>query len=776
MEHSKKLVTLHDNARAQFGRIQDAVRDERKQALEDRRFCTIPGAQWEGPLGEQYANRPKFEVNKVHLSVIRIINEYRNNRITVDFMPRKNGEDEIADLCDSMYRADEQDSEAVEAYDNAFEEAVMGGMGAFRLRADYEDEYDEENEHQRIKIEPIYDADISVYFDLDAKRQDKADAKYCFVVSSMTPEDYEDTFDDSPDTWPQDIIEDSDDWAKPDVVYVAEYYVVEEKAETKVYFETITGEEECYWLKDLEDEKLEELMAIGHEETRRRKIKRRKVHKYIMSGGGILEDCGHIAGKEIPVVPVYGKRWFIENVERSMGHVRLAKDAQRLKNMQLSKLGEISALSSVEKPILTPEQIAGNQEMWAEDNIKDYPYLLINPLTNEEGVTVAQGPIAYTKPSSVPPALAALLAITEEDMKDILGHYERGEELQSHMSGKAVEAVQTRIDMQTFIYLSNFSKGMRRCGEIWLSMAKDIYIEDDRDVKVVDTDGKSTSKKIRVKGISEEGEMIVKNNLEDANLDVFVDVGPSSTSKRAAIVREITGMIQYAQDPMTQKLLTSMALMNMEGEGLGDIREYFRKDIVKMGVGKPTQRDMEEMQLNPDQPSPNDQYLMAESERATAEAAKNRADTVETIANAELKRAQAEKIKAELAQLGMPVQQGQPAPDYEGGKLSLETEKFTLEAEKTQAELEIKARELEIKEQQNAIKFMEMMRRDEPKEEKEEKPDRMEPLVSSMSEAVQALRSSVDSNSERMKAATEAVGRPKKVIRENGRIVGIETE
>ena len=704
MEHSKKLIALHDNARAQYSRIQDAVRDERKQALEDRRFCTIPGAQWEGDLSQQYENRPKFEVNKVHLSVIRIINEYRNNRVSVDFMPRKDGDDDLADLCDSMYRADEQDSDAVEAYDNAFEEAVMGGIGAFRLRADYEDEYDEENEYQRIKIEPIYDADISVFFDLDAKRQDKSDAKYCFVVTSMTPEDYEDKYDDDPQTWPQEITEGQNDWSTQDVVYVAEHYIVEEKSETRIYFETITGEEEVYWLKDIEDEKMEELMAIGHEEVRRRKIKRRKVHKYVMSGGGILEDCGHIAGKEIPIIPVYGKRWYIENVERSMGHVRLAKDAQRLKNMQLSKLGEISALSSVEKPILTPEQIAGNQEMWAEDNIKDYPYLLINPLTNEEGVTIAQGPIAYTKPSSVPPALGALLQITEEDMKDILGHYERGEELQSHVSGKAVEMVQSRIDMQSFIFQSNFAKGMRRCGEIWLSMAKDIYIEDDRDVKVIDFDGKSTSKLIRVKGINEEGEMVVQNNLDDANLDVSVDVGPSSSSKRAAVVREVTGMMQYAQDPASQKLLTSLALMNVEGEGLSDVREHYRKEIVKMGVGKPTKRDQEEMQLNPDQPSPNDQYLMAEAERAKAEAAKNRADTVETIASAELKRAQAKKIESEMMQ--PPEQQAppeQPKPDYEGVKMELEVEK-------TQAELELKARELEIKEQQNALKFMEIMK------------------------------------------------------------------
>ena len=93
---------------------------------------------------EQFNNKPRFEVNKIHLSVMRIINEYRNNRIAVDFVSKDgNSNDKLADTCDMLFRADEQDSTADEAYDNAFEEAVGGGFGAFRLRTVYEDEYDE---------------------------------------------------------------------------------------------------------------------------------------------------------------------------------------------------------------------------------------------------------------------------------------------------------------------------------------------------------------------------------------------------------------------------------------------------------------------------------------------------------------------------------------------------------------------------------------------------------------------------------------------------------
>jgi hypothetical protein len=191
----EQLADIHACARRKFDIIQCAVKDERQQCLEDRRFYSIAGAQWEGHLGDQFANKPKFEVNKIHLAVIRIINEYRNNRITVNFVSKDGSKnDDLADTCNGLFRADEQDSGAEEAYDNAFEEAVGGGFGAFRLRACEEDDEDEENEHQRIRIEPIFDADSSVFFDLDAKRQDKADAKFCFVLTSMSVEAYKEEY------------------------------------------------------------------------------------------------------------------------------------------------------------------------------------------------------------------------------------------------------------------------------------------------------------------------------------------------------------------------------------------------------------------------------------------------------------------------------------------------------------------------------------------------------------------------------------------------------
>lgn len=655
----QRLANLHSEALSQFDNVQTALRDERLQCLQDRRFYSLAGAQWEGPLWDIYENKPKFEVNKIALAVMRIISEYRNNRITVDFVSKDGAEnDKLADTCDGLYRADEHDSVANEAYDNAFEEAVGGGFGAWRLRTTYEDDEDEDNERQRIQIEPIFDADSSVFFDLNAKRQDKADARFCYVIYSMTYESYKEEWNDDPTNWPKIIHQYEFDWCTPDVVYIAEYYKVEDVTETIRIFRAIDGTEERYKSSEFTDDPaLEEtLAAIGSVEVRQRKIKSRKVHKYIMSGGRILEDAGYIAGKCIPIVPVYGKRWFVDNVERCMGHVRLAKDAQRLKNMQLSKLGEISALSSVEKPILTPEQIAGHQLMWAEDNLKDYPYLLINPITNADGSQAISGPVAYTRSPAIPPAMAALLQVTEQDMQDILGNPQAGEKVVSNVSGKAVEMIQQRLDMQTFIYMSNFAKAMKRCGEIWLSMAKDVYVEEGRQMKVITDNGDTDSVTLMQPTIDQEtGEVKMANDLGAAKFDVDVDVGPSSSSKRAATVRALTGMMQITQDQETLQVLGAMAMMNMEGEGVGDVQDYFRKRLIRMGVVKPTDAEAEalmaEMQAAGQQQDPNAIFLQAAAEEAVAKAAKARADTVETIASAELKRAQTAETIAKASEI-----------------------------------------------------------------------------------------------------------------------------
>lgn len=647
-----KLAKVHEQALREFDQIQTAQADVRRQCLEDRRFYQVAGAQWEDALGQQFENKPRFEINKTHLAVIRVINEYRNNRISVDFTPKDGQADETADLCDGLYRADERDSVAQEAYDNAFEEGVGGGIGAWRLRADYEDEEDDEDDRQRVRIEPIFEADTCVFFDLNAKRRDKSDATRCFVLTGMPRDAYEDEYGDDVDSWPESsaALWGAYDWFAADIVYVAEYYRIEEKKEVVRVFRGLDEQDMEVPAEELEgdegEEKLETLLATGFREVRQKRLKRKRVHKYIMSGGRVLEDCGYIAGRCIPIVPFFGKRGFVDGVERCMGHVRLAKDAQRLMNMLRSWLAEIATMSPVEKPILTPEQIIGHTSMWADDSVQRFPYLLVNPMTDANGQKQVAGPIGYTKAPSIPQAMAALLQVTEQDLSDLLGNQQAGEQMQSNISGKVVELIQQKLDMQAYIYMSNFAVAMKRSGEIWLSMQKDILVEEKRRMKTVTEDGEVSSAEVNVPAYDPKtGAEFVQNDIAGSKLEVWADVGPSSSSQRASTIRAVTGLAAITDDPVTKQVLTSYAAMNLEGEGLKDFRDYFRQQLIKAGAVKPTTEERQELEAaaaqQAEKPDPNAIYLEASAKAQDASA-------VQKLADAKKKEAETLKTMSEV--------------------------------------------------------------------------------------------------------------------------------
>ena len=317
--------------------------------------------------------------------------------------------------------------------------------------------------------------------------------------------------------------------------------------------------------------------------------------------------------------------------------------------------------------------------LWAEDNVKNYPYLLLNPITDANGNEAAQGALDYTRAPEIPPAMAALLQIVETDMKEILGNQQAGEQLQPNMSGKAVELIQNRLDMQTFIYMSNMAKAVKRCGEIWLSIARDLYVEQGRKMKGLGPQNEmSTIELARPVLNPDTGALEYENDMTRAKFDVRVDVGPSSASKRAATVRALTGMMTITQDPETLQVLSAMAMMNMEGEGIKDVRAYFRKKLLRMGVLEPTEQELQQLaeeasaaaqQVDPQaalaqalaiESQAKAQKAQADTEYTLARAEETRAKTIDTLAGVDIKSRDAVVRTAEqLRQATQPVQTGE---------------------------------------------------------------------------------------------------------------------
>jgi hypothetical protein len=685
-----RLQKVHERAMERFDRAYQAQREIRLQCVQDRRFVFVPGAQYDGDIGEQFENRPRFEINKVHQAVLRTFSEYRNNRVTVDFRPAdESTSDETADFLDGLYRGDERDSGGQEAYDTAFEEGVAGGMGAWRLKSCYEDDEDEDDERQRIQFVPIPDADQSVFFDADAKRYDKADAKCGFVIIGLQDDAYEEQEgagdpagerEDWMKRRPKGLVSFDRvsrtgvfDWFQPDLIYVAEYYEVE-MVKDKVYvFKSPTGEEEKvkpseYDTKDEREERMALLEAQGFTLDRVKKIETRKVHKYIIDGNRVLEDCGHIAGRHIPIVPYYAKRQIVDGVEHISGKTRRAIDAQRLYNMLISMLADIASDSTKEKPILTPEQIAGHEKMWARDNVDRYAYLLVNAIVGPDGTPLLPAGIPYTKTPSIPQALVGLIQLVAQDLRELQGADGEQQEVVSNISAKAVELIQNRLDMSDFIYMDNFKQSMRRSGEIWHSMACDLYDEDDRPMSVVNLDGTDEIQKLRQAKV-EDGKTVYTNDPSGGKFKATADVGPSFTTRRDGTVRAVTGMLQFIEDPQDKAVLTAVAVKNLEGEGLDPVKKHFRMKMLALGLEKPNDDEAQELaKAKAEQkPDPQAEFLQAEAkkslalaEKALADAKASEAKAAETLAK--IQALPMEQLLALVDRLPQDAGQQQPAP------------------------------------------------------------------------------------------------------------------
>ncbi|VVE59477.1 hypothetical protein PIN31009_05550 [Pandoraea iniqua] len=647
----------------EFDRAYSSQQEVRLKCLRDRRFVFVEGAMWEDSLRLQFDNKPRFEVNKLHMSCVRIFNEYRNNRISVEFRPVDDAAtSQTADTLCGLYRADEQRSGGQEAYDNAFEEGVAGGMGAWRLRNVYTDEYDQDDDTQKIVFEPIYDADSSVFFSLDGKKYDKSDAHRCWVISAVSRDAYAENWGEPGEADPygkagivlpsassfkkvQKMTE--FDWYTPDVIYVAEYYCVEEIRKRVHVFRLNNqqGKDTKVPEAQLTDEYRESLAAQGYTEIRVRTVKERRVHKWIHDGTRVLEDCGYVAGPNIPVIPFYGKRAYIDNMERIMGHVRLGTDAQRLFNMQISLLAIINALAPRRKPIFLPEQIKNHAATWASDNIDDNPFLLVDPIKGANGEKVPAGPIGYTEPPPVPESLAALMQVSSSVIQEVTGEQQAGEQIVSNVSAKAVELVQNKIDMQSFIYMDNMSKSMQRSGEVWLGMAREIYDEENRTMPFVGKDDARSNIKLKQPKMVDGAAQVV-NDPATGKFDVLADTGPAFKSRRDATVRALVGMLQFIQDPKISSIVTSLILTNMDGEGLDDLREFLRMQLVTEGVVQPTEEEARKLAQQASQqqnqpPSPQDQWLMEAAGNEAAKAGKTKAETLKTLADAANSRADA---------------------------------------------------------------------------------------------------------------------------------------
>ncbi len=596
--------------------------DTRLKAADDSLFAWI--TQWDDTYLAESDLGYRGEFNILRKAMRQITTDLISNPVQVDFDPIDDTDDSAADLLDGMYRADMRNNTSLEAKKNANQEVIVCGVGAWELRNEWKTNRAGDDK-QIIKRYPLYEANNNVFWDPNAKLIDKSDADWVSCLVYYSEDGHEKLLEELGKEE-----HNSSSFASPEIsyvfpwisstkkIYVTRFFHREKKKVKHLIFEDMFGTQRTIKESDFKEHE-EKLVDEGYNLVSEKIVNRFVVTRYIANGGGILEETV-IPGEHIPVIPQYGERAFVEGEEHYEGIVRLAKDPQRLRNFQMSYLADIVSRSPREKPIFTQEQIQGYEDMYevnGSDN--NYPYMKQNAF-DANGNALPVGPVGYIKAPEVPPALMMSMQETRAAVDDVAGAGLPGDITDIDLSGKALNALNKRLDMQSYTYQDNHKFAVRRDGEIYASMARDIF-DTQQEVTLVKLDGSKSREILNESTMNfETMELETKNNMAEMIFDVYADVGPSFESVKAETKEEIKELLSSGQlDPETHTILLNEYLMMIDGTNFKDLREYSRNKLIVMGVKKPETPEEEQMLQQSQQQQPPTVEEQAEMVRAQAE-------------------------------------------------------------------------------------------------------------------------------------------------------------
>ena len=655
------IKKLHDKA-------YEYSQDTRQQASDDMVFAFI--SQWDSNILQDSQLSYRGEFNILKKATRKIMADFAANPIQIDFEPKDETRTDSAEIIDGMYRADDNNNTAVEAYRNCKQEMLVCGFGCWERYTDYISNR-AGNDNQVVRVRPIFEAANCVFWDPNAKYSDKSDAYYVSVLTRYTEEGYKDlVYDltgDEIDTISDSSFSDPEQsytfpWINTDTkqIYVTNFYY-----KTKIKDKVITLSDPFGQTVDVRESNLEEvmdeLMDAGFNIEDEREIERTRIIKYIASGSQILSESD-ISGEHIPIIPAYADHAFVEGNEHYEGIVRLAKDPQRLRNFQLSYLADIVSRSPRTKPIFSPEQLQGFENMYDEvgsDN--NYPYLFQN-LKSADGRDLPVGPVGVMPEQPIPQALIASIELSRQSVEDVANPGVPKEVAEPDLSGKAVLALQARVDQQSMEYQESYKHAKRRDAEVYASMAAEIY-DVPRKVMIETPNGNRRQIQIMESVIdTQTGDIVTLNDLNNAEFEVFAKIGPAYQTQKQQTVDHMMQMLQYvdAQDPI-HKALQLKIIQMMDGVEHDDIREYANKQLVLAGIRKPEtpeeQQMLEQASQAAQKPDPNMVLAQAEMLKGQADLAREQREGIQMKLNYdnEMQKRRIDTFEAQTQRMGVMV-------------------------------------------------------------------------------------------------------------------------
>ena len=502
-----KREALLKDARDRWTLVSEAESEQRARELDDLKFARANTEdQWPEQVvreragglvnGKMVPARPCLTVDKLGQPIEQVVAEVRNSRLGIVVKPKGEKSSPLhAELRTGLIRAIEVDSNAPVVRTDAVRRAIQCGRGFYRIRTDYADDLDYD---QDILIEAILDQSC-VYLDPMAKKPDYSDMEWAFITTDMTPTEYKRRFHRKPPGREGDEVASGSDftsttdvppaWLAEDVVRVAEYFHVEHVT-CDLVLDRQTGEK--HWAQPWPTEHGDPprkwtTLPVWREDVQgpipddperivRRKVDVRKVKWALITWGEVLEEA-EWPSQYIPIIAVTGKQYVVEGKRVLKGLISNSKDAQRANNYMISAMMERVGLGSKAPYLLDPRQIEDYEEAWRISNTANLPYLPYDAsVVRPDGSPLPPPTRNLAEPDIQ--AITVALGFADAAIKATTGRFDPslGNLSGNERSGKAIRELKQQGEQSTSIYLDNLATiSMAYEGRILLDLMPSIY-------------------------------------------------------------------------------------------------------------------------------------------------------------------------------------------------------------------------------------------------------------------------------------------------------------
>lgn len=573
-------------ARERYKRGIEADDANRKSALEAVKFRNLE--QWDPEVKKARETdpegaRPCPVVDKTGQFLRQVVNDEKQNRPSIKIRPVDDkGDPEVAEVLQGIVRHIEDISGADLAYDTAYEQAVDGGYGYFRVLTEY---CDSKSFDQEIKIKRIRNR-FQVVLDDARQEPDGSDAKWGFIVDKMHRDEFKASF---PKADPCDFEASHSfgDWVEKDYVLVAEYFHFEEKDATI-----------CLWKSgavSVKGEPAPQTDYLGDAIIQERQTKLRQLKWKKISAKEVLEERD-LPGELIPIVEVIGEEIDEEGNSHKNGLLKRAMEPQRIHNYASANFIENVGLAPRSQWVAEHRQIEGFENLYKTANRRNISVLPYKAVV-EDGAVIP--PPQRAQPAGIAVGWQAVLQNSEHDISSSMGMYaETTLGVGDANSGKQEALQQKRGDTATFHFMDNLARSVRYAGKIILGWIP-TYYDTERVARILGEDGSPRMVKLnpnQAEAVLEqpgEGGAVEKiYNITVGKYDVTVQTGPGFMTKRQEAADFLTNAMTAAKDPVTANILTYLSIKNTDWAGAEEAEKMLRKTLPP-GIAEPEDGEQE---------------------------------------------------------------------------------------------------------------------------------------------------------------------------------------